>query len=368
MKNWGKLAILAGVIVCLAVLALVFSKRQPVLVIADPQFTALYGKNRLKWQKLKASIFTGRLVKPVPIAEMPGPDVIVVAVEDAAPQPYCVIFPFRLSIAAHRYSAKHPEVPVILMMGRPDVNYQWPDFEEKEASEEETEEQELFFEFSTDTRLDYYRAGLAAAIIGKGKTGKVPVFQEFYGNLIEQEAFLNGFKTKKSAVEPFFPSSINQVDSGEYPLAVLGGAGREIYERNPRTKIILFSWLDPAVTGRQTMLVFDDSPWTQVGEAVKLLKKGGKKAVIPSKVVVVLQKTADNGVLRELSWAARALPKVIAPDSHDLIVPILIAIVIDEREKKLLILEKIRKKSEFGFDKKFYKLYNKATNMQRSKG
>jgi hypothetical protein len=334
VKIKRKLALSGGSLLALAILAaLFFSIRRPVLVLTDEMFVALYGERRLKNRQLALSLLTGRKVKPVLVAESAGPDIFAVAIQDASSLPYCVIFPFRYAEEARQFYANFPEIPTILLRGRHNRGNRHLEFE---ANTDNSGETGLFFEFSTDTELDYYRMGKCAAIIGKEKTGKLPVFQDSPVNLTEQDAFLKGYKVDSGGLEPFFVNSAAQLGSDiDFPLAILSSPGKDFYDRNSKAAVLLFTWLDPLHTSKETFVIFDDSPWAQAAEAFKMFKEGQRRGNIPSSTLIFSRRIADNGITRSLKKAACAYPEA------------------EPGQTLLPVLKKNQALGNIGFDKKF---------------
>jgi hypothetical protein len=88
-------------------------------------------------------------------------------------------------------------------------------------------------------------------------------------------------------------------------VAVLAAKPADFPEQNFPVPVILFSWLDPAVSSRETRIVFDDSPWAVAARAVETVKKGDPASGIPSAVHVLSERTGDGKTFRRLRDAAR---------------------------------------------------------------
>jgi hypothetical protein len=74
--------------------------------------------------------------------------------------------------------------------------------------------------------------------------------------------------------------------------AVVAGGGDVFFKRESAVPFILYSWLDPAAVPVEAAVVFSDSPWEALPEALKLLEKGRFEGVIPSAPRVSGSKTA----------------------------------------------------------------------------
>jgi hypothetical protein len=294
-----RLALALGAVLLLGLPALVFVLRQPVLVITDAPFAPVYGIQRIKRQQLSASLILFRRVKPVMIADGAGVDVILFAIGEAASRPYCVLFPSRFADGARRYRQQFPEIPVLLMenrgskfvVGAPDENALG----------------DLFI-FKTDTRADLYRAGRCAAVLDAGKTGNIIVFSDQSLQNEGRAAFLAGFAEQGNEKTPQFLSYFAQFSGiPDISCVVLAGSGAEYLEQNREFPVILFSWLNPALTSREVVVIFDDSPWALVVPAVRMSARQQGGGQIPSKVVIFSARIADKGILRKLKKAAAAL-------------------------------------------------------------
>jgi hypothetical protein len=291
MKLRWKLALAGCGIIIAALFALAFLRRPPVLVVGDELFISVYGKERIKRRQIWSSLVLRRPLKQVTVADSAGSDIIVFAIEEAVSRPYCVIFPRRYSAGARRYSGQHPDIPTVLLSGRPG------------GRNSGGSEEAAFFEFFSNTELDFYRAGLCAGILCGTKEGEIPVFLD---NIEAGESgFLRGLSEQGVAIQPFFYSSPSQAVRDDYLVAVIAGPAADFLDKN-RVPVILFTWLGPFLTSRETVVIFDDSPWAQAVSAVKMVKENQKTGGIPSNIMVFSAKIADNRVLRGLKKAARA--------------------------------------------------------------
>ena len=149
-RSWKIIA----VAVCAFVLGGLFFARQPVLIVGDAGFTAIYGQKRLERRKALLTLTLFRRVVPVQIADDVGQDMVSVAVSVAAKKAYCVIFTYRYQEGAARYAREFPTVPVILLNGRrqdaqPDNGGAAPNLQV----------------LCADLREDFYKAGKIAAVL-----------------------------------------------------------------------------------------------------------------------------------------------------------------------------------------------------------
>ena len=115
MKFKRKLVLLGSFICICGLIYLFLSLRSPILVVNDEPFILLYGKQRVIIQQFITSVSYGRMVKQVIVTDAAGTDLQLIAIEQAASKPWCVVFPGRYAEAAGRYQEQFPDVPVILL-------------------------------------------------------------------------------------------------------------------------------------------------------------------------------------------------------------------------------------------------------------
>jgi hypothetical protein len=77
----------------------------------------------------------------------------------------------------------------------------------------------------------------------------------------------------------------------------------------PDIPAILFSWLDPALTPADVVVIFDDSPWALAAPAARMAAEGVAEGLIPSKPLIISRRIADNSVARMLRRSAGRLPE-----------------------------------------------------------
>jgi hypothetical protein len=78
-------------------------------------------------------------------------------------------------------------------------------------------------------------------------------------------------------------------------------------EKNQDIPVILFSWVDPAVTPSRVKVVFDDSPWAQVGAAVKILAGEKEPGNVPSRALILSKRIPDQGLLQNIKEAVQGI-------------------------------------------------------------
>jgi hypothetical protein len=323
----------------LAVPVLVFFNRPPVLIVTNVSFVELYGADRMRRQGRSASLELFRPVKPVVVADDATPDVLVIAVSAAAEKPYCVLFPYIQAETAKRYHEESPEIPVVVFSGRTAV------------SGLPTADGVLCV-YGTDRGTDLYRAGLMAGIINvavrdaaqkaadeAAKAEKaekadeaaeaaeaakadeadgaepekirrdVVLLQDRSVTAAERERFSEGVKEEDTEAGVISVRNAAEVPGPErVSCVVIAGGGNEYIEKNPKIRLILFTWTDPAFVSNEVAVIFDDSPWALAVPAVRMaagnpaggLAGGLAEGKIPSKPLILPGVFADNSIFKRL--------------------------------------------------------------------
>jgi len=317
MKRTKLLVILAVILAVLAAPVVIFCIRPPVLVVTDAPFVVLYGKSHLRRQRFDASFALFRRVKPVIVADGAGSDVVSVAIQGAARQPSCVLFPRNQAIAALRFHEQFPETPVVLFSGLVPV----PEIPPPDG---------FLCVYGTDRPTDLYRAGLFAGILGNIPSKPVKkvkkqdesaaispnsplktyvLWQDSYVQTAGKALFSQGIREKDPESEVIFVNSADDMpDMRAISCTVLTGAGVEYLGRNPRMPLILFSWLNPDYTAREIVALFDDSAWALAVPAVRMAVQQQAEGAIPSKPLIFKEKIANNSMFRMLKKSAKKMP------------------------------------------------------------
>ena len=265
------------------ILAGAFYLRSPVIVITDNSFIQLYGRIRLSFSTARSSLELFRRVIPVTVYESAGNDLVALAVESASRSPMAVVFPDRYLEGAQLYKEKNPGVPVIVMTGTEYVPI---------------DDTALVYT-GTDITTDLYRAGLSAAILAGDK--KTLFFYERNLENEQREAFLEGLAIQGSGEEPvFLPIALDYTSYADIGCVVIFGPAVKFLENTPKIPVILFSWLNPAMTPRAVKLVFDDSPWALLTDTLRAPLLPGELAKIPSVPVILRNRIDEKKDFRKL--------------------------------------------------------------------
>lgn len=266
------------------VLGGVFFSRPPVLVVTDAAFYQVYGPARIALKRRQISTALLRRVIPVIVDESAGPDLVAIAARDASSSPAAVLFPYRYLDGARFYRESNPGVPVLVMGG-----------EDRERREDEG----IVFS-GADTATDLRRAALCAAVLAGEK--KVLVFDGGLFRDEHRETLKELFIARGIINEPVFLGLYSDYAAyDEVGCVILTGPAERYLERNLDIPVILFSWLDPAMTARSVKMVFDDSPWALAAKAVKSLplRIPGEKILLPSPAFVPGKRMEQIGNFRK---------------------------------------------------------------------
>ena len=257
----------------------VFFSRPPVLIVTDYSFSLLYGPERLERQLRRISSSFFRRVIPVLIDETAGPELVAIAAEEAYGQPWAVIFPYRYLDGARRYMDTMPDTPVYVVGGSERIAIG------------------AFSFISTDSNIDLFRAGMAAALF----TGeKRPLFFSD-GALSEdlREFFRQGLRENGCLQEPLFLNASSSYSSwSEIGCVVVAGPAAAFAEQNMDIPVILFSWIDPSFTPETVKVVFDDSHLTLALEALNDPSEG--VVFLPSSPSILRDRIGEKDIYLKL--------------------------------------------------------------------
>ena len=290
----------AGLTVFALILLLttIFFCRRPVILISDKAFIALYGEKRTYYRQFSLSLSLFRPVKTINIAEGAGPDLAAQGALSLSRRPFAVFFPYRYREAAKRYLEGRPDAPVVILAGRKAL-----------GNSSETGQSGLWIH--TDSEADLYRAGAIAGIFARHEnqirndTGywgdhtnqEIALFYEGINNE-EKTAFVTGLESQEWVGSPLYSPDFEEKN---LCCAVILENFRFSGEETPRS-LILFTWMDPALAPRKTLVIFDDSPWTQIAPALEIVKEKRQSNLVPSDIIVLrgdkTQKSIYNEIIR----------------------------------------------------------------------
>ena len=296
-----------------AVTALVFFTRSPVLIVTGTPVGLMYGEGRIRRQGFSASRILFRPVKTIAAADGASSDLLVLAVSQASGRPFCVLFPHFFAEAAGRHHDEFPEIPVVVLSGL-NGNAGLP------AADG------ILCIYGTDRNTDLYRAGLLAGIIADtrqmvsentsaenapvtGVTAENPqnvvLLQDGFVSAEGRELFSGAVKEQSPDSGVIFPRAVPEVPGAErISCAVITGNGAEYLESGPPVPLVLFTWLDPALVPDTVKVIFDDSPWALTVPAVQMAVAKQAEGQIPSKPLIISGKFADNGIFIRLVKSA----------------------------------------------------------------
>ena len=295
MKKGIKTLILIAFLVFSAlVVFVVFWVRPPVLLVSDLSFSQLYGVKRFKAETAYSSLILFRRVKPVVVADDAGDDIVQTAVESASRKPLCVLFPLRFARIARSYREKNANIPVVLLEGRYTEAVNPASF----AIGDNTED---YFIYKTDISADFYRAGLAAAIIDGEKNEKIAVFLESGIQTQAREAISMALNDVEKPLQTSFFTVFSQFTGNQnVSCVILAGAGADYPDKFSDVPVIFFTWINPELIPADIVLILNDSPIVQAVPAVRMVQNGMRNGQIPSKILFTGGKGIDKAAVRKL--------------------------------------------------------------------
>ena len=271
----------------------VYLRRKPVLIVSDSTFSRLYGQNRLDSMESRMQKSLFRRIITVIVDENAGPDLVAIAIEGVHKSPLVVFFPSRYIEGARHYLRNNPGVPVCVMT----------------TSTQKTSEDEGLIFICTDTALDFYRAGLCAALLAGGS--RVLFISEGNPPDAYREAFLQGLGNQGQLDEVVWAGFYSDNSSEEnLGCAVMTGPAVTFLEQNLDIPVILFSWADPAMTPRTVKLVFDDSSWALLPRVIKSLPLEAGQYFFASEPLIIKERIGGGRNFRRL----KAFVKQIFPN------------------------------------------------------
>ena len=247
-----------------------FFLRPPLLIVTDSSFSMLYGSERLAQKQRQAAMSFFRRVIPVLVSENAGPDLVAIAVNETFSLPWAVLFPYRYLEGARIYKENNHDMRVFVMGG----SNPYP----------ATLTGTGITYVRTDTMLDLYRAGLSAVLLAGEKN--ILVFDDGLYTDEDQELLRELLVSRGFLGELIFVSLIARSPPySETGCIIVTGPVTRFLEQNLNIPVVLFSWVDPAITPRMVKLVFDDSPWALVTKALRF--RDSEEIRIPSQPIAL---------------------------------------------------------------------------------
>ncbi|MCL2093250.1 MAG: hypothetical protein FWH12_03555 [Treponema sp.] len=282
--KWGILFLLVLLLLCSA-LGAWFLSRPPVLMVMDPGFVQIYGEERIQTQARATSFKLLRRIIPVVLADTAGPDLYAIAIEAASGRPWAVFFLAAYDEAARYYQNLRPEIPVFLIgPGDPRRNT------------------EALLHISPHRSLDLYRAGAAAAIFSEGEG--ILFFGIDLASPDEQAAFTQGLRSQGYSDDPLFTLASEEFSYREGVGAiVLAGGNARVLEAYPGVPVLLFSWANPSWTPGSVKIIFDDSPWGLLLDALSYRDHAQPLPHISSGLIILEERIEDPLVSQRLREA-----------------------------------------------------------------
>ena len=263
----------------LAFFSIAFFSRKPVLLVTDKPFELLYGENRSRQRQYMLSLQLFRRIKTIRIAEDAGPDLVAQAAASLSRRPFAAIFPYRYWEGAQRYLSDRPHHTVIILGGRNNGESQVYDTNGSPAP----------LWLFTDTETDLFRAGAISGLYalggGVGTDLNIALYMEGLSET-DKTAFSRGV----AEYWPVGPLFSPELEENHLVCAVLMNNFQFSIENNPRS-LILFSWMNPLFAVKNTLAIFDDSPWAQIRAAVAFLQGRNSHSdaiyIVPSEIILI---------------------------------------------------------------------------------
>jgi hypothetical protein len=286
-------AILALLILVLA-LGGFFFLRSPVLVISDAGFDLIYGFRRSLTGQLGLSLRLFRRVERVLITENADPEALIFALEEKEKRPWAVLGHSRYARGLEQYARQRADVRVTVIGEGPGPSWSG-----------ETPPGGLEYVY-TDAGLNSWRLGRCAALLAGEAGGLVLIFQDRPDFPVEPGAFLAGLRAESGNLDPVFADPAADYPSwDEVRAVVLGGPAASFPGlRGRQIPVLLYSWLDPALSPSNVKLGGDDSIWALAFEALRLPPGGGSSPrTVPAALSLIRGRTAGAGLRGRLKKA-----------------------------------------------------------------
>ena len=290
----GTIAVIAAMTLAVLVTLIIFFTRSPVLIVSELSFVLLYGESRSRAEMSLSSLVLFRRVIPIVVADDADEDIIQFAIAESSSQPFCVLFPLRFARAARVYRENNPAIPVVVLEGRQSEGANPANF----AIGRNTDD---YFLYKTDIDADFYRAGLAAAILDGEKSGRIVVFVEAAVQTQARQAFTRGLNDMEKPLETSFFTTYAQFSGlPDLSCAVLAGVGADFMERYSDIPVIFFSWINPDLIPIDVAVVVNDSPLAQLVPAVRMVEAGIMNGQIQSRILIPGGRDIDKNTMKKL--------------------------------------------------------------------
>ncbi|QQO07392.1 hypothetical protein [Breznakiella homolactica] len=279
-------------VLAIACAGLVYFARAPLLVVEDAYFTSLYGADRTRMSRIRASLTLFRPVRSVVLVDTLGPDGIAFAVSEASSQPYAVFFPYRYRAGAERYADQQTGTAVAVFAG---------------TQQPEPPLNDRIRYFITDRTADMYRSGLAAAILSENSPDRVVCCLSNSADGRFRDAFLRGLRDGGHNQDPIYVDpDADYPYSESFAAAVIADPTDRFFQKKNPAPTVLHSWINPELTNSQVKIIFDDAPWALLAGGVRNLSGRVGTVYLPSKAAVMDRRLAGGTVKRSLQAAAGA--------------------------------------------------------------
>jgi hypothetical protein len=281
-----------GPIIALPLLVLAlggfFFLRPPVLLISDASFDLIYGFRRAFMGRIGLSLRLFRRVEQVTITENADPEALIFSLEEKEKHPWAVLGHSRYSRGLEQYARRRADVRVTVIGEGPGPS--------RSGGGETFPGQGLEFVY-TDAGLNSRRLGRCAALLAGETGGVVLIFQERPDFPVQPEAFLAGLREENGNLDPvYMDPSADYPSWDEVCCVVVGGGGAAPIPgvRERQIPVLLYSWLDPALSPFNVKVIGDDSIWALAFWALRVPPgEASSPRTIPAAFSVIQGRTAD---------------------------------------------------------------------------
>jgi hypothetical protein len=299
-------------------LSYMFFLRPPVILVSDIYAHALYGE---QWEQTRVLEASFRILRPVRVFRImteTDSQTIADTIMNARSTPHSVFFPFRYEEAARFYGkelerSKNTTTKIFLFLNR----------------QPHADNTESLIRIQTNTGIDYYRAGYAAAILSREAGAALPGNSGggreivFINNIqisdSEKSAFERGLHTGSYYGGVRF---VLNTDSGGnqdvIDCIVIAGPAAAFLQSARTTPVILLSWFfNENYLPPNVKIQIDDSSFALIPKAVKTRMnqlRAGNTLTLPNDFNILKDNIVNKKLIPELQKAVNArLPSEITP-------------------------------------------------------